>query len=270
MIFKQSNIPIRFILLLILVSCFNFTSGQINILSEKNLKADFFRVDKLGNFYFVTEGSVEKYNNTFEKIAESNNNLLGTISELDVTNPFRIMLYYSDFNKIVFLDSQLAELRSAISLDDLDIFDAGAVSYSSRGGFWVFRTQSSQVVNYSQGLQEMQKGTALGYAGAGQNPLKMLETPRHIIIAFEDNQVFILDNFGTFYKKINTGEIIDLTVSDFSIYILERNVLNIINVNTLITKNFTLPEEYKFKSIQVRGNKIIGLTDKSLITFSTD
>ncbi len=266
---KNKN-KMRVFLLTLLIISGHFIVAQINIQHTIDYTADYFRIDKLGHFYFVNDGSVSKYNKNFEKIAEYNNNLFGELAELDVTNPFRIMLYYADFNKIVFLDSNLAELRSAISLDDLGIFDAGVVSYSSTGGFWVFRTQNSQAVNYTQSLQKIQKGTELGFAGAGQEPIKMLETPRNIIIAFEDNQIFILDNFGTFHKKINTGNIVDVAISDFYIYVLEKEVLNIININTLNTQSVSLILDYKIKSIQVRGNTIFGLTDKSLITFSTD
>lgn len=254
-----------FATLLIIITC---TAGiaQIKIIDNKSVKADDFRIDKLGNYYFVKDNNIIKHDKNFIPKAEYSNNLLGEISSIDVSNPFRIMIYYKDFNQIVFLDSELAELKSPVSLDELNLFDAVAVCYSLNGGFWAFRDHSSQIVQFSSQLRQVQQGAQIMRAAKDRKPLKMIETANNVFIRFDSNNIFILDNFGSFVDKIYIEEIIDFTAVENLIVSIDKNFIKLINIH-----NFKINEKFlnieNIKALDVFGRKFYVLTDQSLITF---
>ncbi len=254
-----------FTALLLIIYC-TVGIAQIKIIDNKPVSADDFRIDKLGNYYFIKNNNIIKYDKNFNPKAEYSNNLLGKISSLDVSNPFRIMLYYKDFNQIVFLDSELAELKSPVSLDELNLFDAAAVCYSLNGGFWVFRNHSSQIVQFSSQLRQVQQGAQLMRTGKDRKPLKMIETANNVFIWFDSNNIFILDNFGSFVDKIYVEEIIDFTAVENLIVTVNKNFIKLINIHNLKKTERFLNTE-KNKALDVFGGKFYVLTNQSLITF---
>lgn len=239
---------------------------QLTLKDTKTVVADNISIDKLGNIYLINSGEIVKFDKKFNRIADYSNNLLGDIDFVDVSNPFRVMLYYRDFNRIVFLDSNLAELKSPLALDQLGAMDITAVCYSISGGFWVYSNNTSQVFRFSERLQKELKGVELGAVGAKGNAVRMIETTKHIFVLFENDYIFILDRFGSYYKKIRFDNIIDFAVKDNTILSLANNVITATNIVTMSQNTIPLLTE-KVKAFDIFGNHLYCLTDTSLITF---
>ena len=253
-------------ILCILISIKSYS--QLQKVSEKEIIATDFKIDKLGNFYFINSGKIMKYNKNFVKIAEYNNNFLGDISYADVSDPFRTLLFFKDFNQIIFLDANLAELKSPILLDELGLFDISAICSSISGGFWALKNHNYQVIQYSGNLNIMQKGTELLMTGINGEPIKMIETTKYVFILLSTGDIFVLDNFGAYYKRLKYSNITDFTVRDDKIYVLAGKNIVVTNINTLKETIIQVPIQDKILSIDISGTQVFFLTEKSLITFN--
>lgn len=247
----------------------SFVLSQVSQVNQWSVEAHDVHVDKLGNIYLTKSAKLIKYDKGFSKIAEYSNNFLGDIDFIDVSNPFRIMIFYQDFRRIVFLDSNLAELMSPVVLDDLGLFDVSAVCYSMAGGFWTYSTQSTAVERFSQNLEKVQKGAELDAAGAKGNPVKMMETSKYVFVLFENNYLFILDSYGSFYKKIKINSTNSFTVIDNLLFTLYNNMITVTNIKTLSEQSINLPIK-EITQFDVFGSKLFVLTPNSLITFLID
>jgi len=102
------------------------------------LKADqFVGIDDLQNIYYIK-------GNTFFKKGKNEtlsyaNVLLGKIESVDIHNPFKIILFYKDFNSVVFLDNKLNELSSRIDFTKETAFhNVLFVSHSSENNLWLY------------------------------------------------------------------------------------------------------------------------------------
>ena len=92
------------------------TSQSTNI-SESSKKTDLTKVpikllevDKLGQQYVVSlDDALTILNPNQARTFAYQNRQLGSIESIDVTNPQKIMLYYKDYQTIVFLDNVLTE-----------------------------------------------------------------------------------------------------------------------------------------------------------------
>ncbi len=80
-----------------------------NLIATKPLtKEALIHVDKFGAKYTLNGGTLKKY---FDGSSLNYNNFqLGNISQIDIFNPLKIPLFYSQFNTLIILDNRLAEI----------------------------------------------------------------------------------------------------------------------------------------------------------------
>ncbi|MGZ4100177.1 MAG: hypothetical protein ACXVNM_14925, partial [Bacteroidia bacterium] len=82
-------------------------------------KLDYFTTDNIGNVYTVKDDELVKYLPTGKFFLRYSNLKLGNITTVDATNPLKLVLYYRDFQQIVFLDNQLSLNSEPVSLEKL-------------------------------------------------------------------------------------------------------------------------------------------------------
>lgn len=125
--------------LFLVYNLLSYSQGiQSKFVSKINLEADqFIGIDDLDNLYYIK-------NNTFFKKSKSEllsyaNVALGKITSVDIQNPFKIILFYKDFNAVLFLDNKLNELSTKIDFTTEVLFNnALYVSHSSINNLWLF------------------------------------------------------------------------------------------------------------------------------------
>lgn len=118
------------------------------LVSEEQFSADHFAgFDNFGWRYYVKD-------NTFFKEKDGRklqyqNIGFGKIKKADILNPLNIVLFYEDFNAVVFLDNQLNEIRRVNFSDYLpDALVVHAVGNASQNRLWVFNTSTMQLGLY--------------------------------------------------------------------------------------------------------------------------
>jgi hypothetical protein len=229
-----------------------------------NIDAECFYVDNLENLYFYNNNSILKTSKQLSKIVTFDNKSFGNISYIDVSDPFRILVFYKDINRLVFLDNYFAELRDPIVLDDLSLYNVDVVCSSSQGGFWVYDSQNSQAVLINKDLVKVQEGTNL-YSLVGQSKAKKIkETNNYLFIQFENNQIIVLDKFGNFYKKINIPDIIFFDALNDDIYVVLSTHIDVIKINSEEIIEIKIPD-MKVNDFKIGGNYIYILSGKTLI-----
>ena len=70
-----------------------------------------FKIDVFGNIYTIDPSNKLKvYDPELNLLFEYYNNGLGDITYIDITNPRKIILFFTGFQKMVFLDNTLSEI----------------------------------------------------------------------------------------------------------------------------------------------------------------
>ncbi|MBK7816510.1 MAG: hypothetical protein IPJ60_02495 [Sphingobacteriaceae bacterium] len=72
---------------------------------------DYFTVDNLGNVFFIKENEMVKHLANGNYFNRYSNLKLGNITSVDATNALRIMLFYKDYQQLVFVDNQLTQKK---------------------------------------------------------------------------------------------------------------------------------------------------------------
>lgn len=257
-------------ILSILVSI-NFSVSRPEYVLEKelNYKADFFTSDQLGNLYVIKNTELKKIDFETNQEKSYSNSLYGNISTVDVSDPFKSLLFYKDFNRIVFLDKNLSEIISPVALDDLGYYNVLLVCQSVNGGFWIFDQSLSQLVYIDKNLNTVKKSSQLSDL-FGQNieqkQVSMLEKNDYIYLGISGEGVLLFDNYGTYLKTFPLLNIGIFQVNNGIISYYKNGKLYFYNTNNFTENHITLPK-HDCKQVRIENKRLFMQTDEKIFIY---
>ena len=118
-------------------------------------KHDFFTVDNLGNVFLVRDHEIFKYlaNGTYYN--RFSNLKFGEITSVDGTNGLRLVLFYKDYQQIVFLDNQLSQKSEPVSLEQMGYEQTELVCVSANNGIWIFNKANNELIRFDSQLKKI-------------------------------------------------------------------------------------------------------------------
>ncbi len=159
--------------------------------------------DHTGNVYFVDDHRIIKLETASGNTFEYGSLSAGTISSADVSNPFQILVFYRDFNRIMFLNNKLAPLRGEIDMSDLGIDKAILAASSGQGGFWVFSDRDNRIVYFDQQLQRSHQSMIISsLADSGNQPVYLTESRNRLYLHVPLEGIMVFDRFASYLKTI--------------------------------------------------------------------
>ena len=254
-----------FLFFFLLPSCFCQNMPKYELQIELEQKADFITLDKLGNLYLCDGSILYKFDLNGQLLFTYSAFSKGRISELDVSNPFKIMVFSKDFMQIVFLDQKLAPIQTISSLSDWDLYAPASVCFSYDNGLWIYDEVLNQLFRYdanrkmtnkSQLLSQIweKKGTIIGIKETESGFLVLNDT---------ENGLLIFDRFGTYLKTIPVFAQ-RLSFSGDLILYIEENKLKTVHINTLQQNNYLLPQT-DILQVCIENKKMIVLTKEHTV-----
>jgi len=237
---------------------------------EYNYEADFFTTDGFGNLYIVQNSELIKINTSNNKELVYSNFSSGKISSIDPSDPFRILVYYKDFNRILFLDKNLTEIMSSISLDDKGIYNALSVCQSVNGGFWVLDQNSAQLLYLDKSLNIVKKSAVIQEIFDQNTDTKqafMLEKNDYIYMGFESAGVMQFDSYGTYIKVFPIIKFVNFQLIDNVIVYFSEGKLNFYNTQNYQEESVKIPIENIYKA-EIQGNKLFVQVKKKILVYN--
>ncbi|QLH46710.1 MAG: hypothetical protein HWD58_14410 [Bacteroidota bacterium] len=127
---------------------FHFFAQEIRLelLKSISVSAKSFTTDATGNVYLI-RGSNEliKYNASGDSVGIFNEVRRGRITQVDATNPLRVILFLAESGQVMLLDNLLS-LKNQFRLTDMGIFNAPCLANSADGDIWVYDRYSCFLV----------------------------------------------------------------------------------------------------------------------------
>ncbi len=233
------------------------------------VQSDFILTDAIGNIYSVKGNSITTYNSEGQKVFTYSNPFLGNISFVDVKDPMRILLYFKDFNQVIFLSNKLSEIGSPIELDNAGYSQVSICCTSNQGSFWLFDSQSLQLIQLNENLEPVHKGTLLQYVLKKNNviPSCLLEENDEIYMSIPGTGILIFDKFGTYRKTLPVINASSFQVKGEKIIFYNSNNLYSISKD-LQTDSISLPSGLKITSASLFKNLLFTSNGKELFLFN--
>lgn len=248
----------------------SLSSTEFRKVAEVKVKHNSFLTDNLGNLYLLNNKTISKYSKTGEKLSDYSNNMLGEISYADVSDPFRILLFYKDLNRIQYLNNQLAEINSAVQLDELEGVMAEIVCSSSLGGFWVYDYNDSKLKYYDKNLIKKHESVNLNTIAENVGFVDLLlEKNDFVYLHSPEAGILLFDKFGSFYKRISNIKTSEFQIANQNIVYYKNNCLFTYNPNLFSTDSILIPIE-NCNNARIEKNMLFAGTGNEVVIYAID
>ena len=215
---------------------------KLQLIKKIDIQSRFIEIDKLQQLYIVTDDhTLQKYSPDGELLKYFNENSIGAISSIDVTNPFQPLVYFSDFQVVVVLDRSLSEIFR-FNLAELNFYQFDAVGASSDNMFWLYDPNNFKLKKIDKNRKVIIESPDLfGILEIAFSPLVLVESDNKVILHDPEFGLIIFDLMGNYLKTIKNIDAEYIQVQDSELYYLDSNhKLNSLNINNLQKKLIVL------------------------------
>lgn len=182
-------------------------------------KHNYFTSDNIGNIYTVNEDELIKYLPTGKFFTRYSNLKLGSITTVDATNPLKLLLYYRDFQQIVFLDNQLSQNSTVVSLETLGYEQTDLVCAGANNSFWIYNKQNNELVRFDENSKKIAStGNLKQVLQTDLTPNFMLEYNGYLFLNCPETGIYMFDVFGAFSKLIALKKLNSFQLAEDLIY----------------------------------------------------
>ncbi len=203
--FQSSNTPIR-----------------IKFIEKKSM----IEIDAFGNIYVITQNEIVKYGSNGILQKKFSTKRYGKIDYVDAMNPLKILVYYKDFQQILFLDDQLTQTSSMISIETLGYEQASLVCSSSNNSFWIYDKQNNELLRFNSDLKTLVKtGNLKRILDVDIKPNFIKEHNNYVYLNCPNEGILVFDIYGTFYKTIPLTNLKNFKVINGDIFYFEDHSL---------------------------------------------
>lgn len=173
---------------------------------KKDLVADkFIGVDDFKNLYYLRDNILFKKTSTKE-FSYSNINL-GELTSVQIQNPFKLVLFYADFNSTVILDNNLNELTERIDFTKETLFNnVNYVTGASQNNLWLFPDDNKLHLYDYQNNSEVLQTQAMTFYDENFVPVNMVSSYKKVWIQSKKG-VLEFNEYGVFLKNYPLEEI---------------------------------------------------------------
>jgi len=219
-------------------------STSFRLVKTFRVEASDFNVDNLGNVYLLLiNGQLKKVSANGDSLAVFNEvRRYGKVRYMDVSNPLKVLLYYSDYGTIVILDRFL-NIRTTIDLRRLGLFQVKIIAQSYDNNIWIYDELESRVKRIGDdGKLIDQFNDFRMLFDSVPSPQYIVDQNKFLYLYDPVKGIYIFDYYGTFKSRIPLTQWTDFTVINTVIYGRDSFNLYSYEPGSLHLERFVLPK----------------------------
>lgn len=252
--------------LLVLMLCFSKSKAQqFQLIAKIDTVAKIASVDNFGNLFVVTpKNEVLKFNPQGNFLWNYTNKTYGDITQLDVTDPLRVILFYAGFQQIVVLNNNLSEI-SQYSFNQNPEQQITLIASANNNGFWVYDQINRELRKLTNNFtDDLKSGNIYQRNGFDMQANFMVSDESYVFINDVNEGVRVFDQYGNFVKTAVMQVENEFEVNGQEIYFYKKPKLMGYNYLTFEFKEVTLPTQGNFSNALLRYNRLVILNEKGL------
>ena len=238
---------------------------EYQFIAKIDTLAKIVSVDNFGNLFVVTpENEVLKFNAQGKFLWNYTNNNFGEITQLDVTDPLRVILFYAAFQQIIVLNNNLSEI-SKYSFNQNPEVQVTLVSSANNNGFWVYDQINRELKKLSNSfLDDLRSGNIYQRNGFDMKADFIITDEQHVYVNDEKEGIRIFDNYGNFIKTALVNAPNGFEVNGDEICFFAEDKLMSYNYFSFQLQEIKLPTKGHFSNAILRFNRLVVLNEKGL------
>ena len=258
--FGESWRGVCILLFTVLSSLFSGAQSVIDnkyvFLDSFQVKANSVSVDNFGNFYVTSDNQILKFDKDgayqvrFEEVKN------GKIGSIDVTNPFKLIVYCPDFMKAILLDKFLTYLVS-YDFFSLGYTDVTAVGSSADGFLWFYDATDFRLKKIDvTGNVQLQSQPVNQLINRVITPNFILEKNGQVYVNDTATGILVFDNFGAYYKTIPIHGLQKFHILQEQIVYYQDDKLRSYNPVTFEARMISLPDTIGIRQAVIEKERI--------------
>jgi hypothetical protein len=241
-----------------------FQQSNLVFIKSVPVKAEHMSTDNLSNIYLINNDVLQKFDPQGNLLKTFSNMNYGKISSIDASNPMKIILFYRNFLKVVFLDNTLTENGKSISIEELGYPGTQFICSSHDNGMWLYNQQNFELLRFDQNLSlVIETGNLAQLLDLDLKPYNMLEYNNRLYVNNPSTGILIFDIFGTYYNTIPIKNIHDFQFRENDLVYYQNGKLNTFNIKTLDQTQTSLPDSAAL-SVRITNDKLYLLQKETL------
>jgi hypothetical protein len=228
-------------------------------------------VDNLGDVYVLANQDVIKYKSTGQLFRSYSNKSLGNISRIDVSNPLKILVFYRDLSRLVFVDNTLSEQKENVYLERFDReFASLACTSNDENGIWLYDPVAFSLTRYNQKMNIKAEVLNINQlTGKTINPIWMTERGNRLYLVDSQNGIMVFDIFGTYLKTLPIRGLTKLWIDGDLLVALNESKELIISSSTGLEQSRVALPDADFTDMCWNAGKVYILNKNRLIVYET-
>jgi hypothetical protein len=224
------------------------------------------QIDQLGNIYVISaKNSLEKYNPEGQLLLRYSQNTIGNISQIEVSNPMQLLVFYEDFQKIIFLDRNLTYL-STINLQDWGVGWAKKVAISTDGNLWIYDEIALKLQKYAveDGKILFESINLSRERALTPSVYELKEQNNQVYLADARQGIFVFDQFGALLRFYDIVGLSSFSLQGNTlIYTTDKGILRLENLQSFQYKqlNLTLGSDFFYT---IAGGKLLKISSDTI------
>ena len=253
----------RIIAFILLITCKSAFSQF-----QTEFKGNHLATDQFGYYYEIGDTEIKKFTKTGELYRTYSNNVLGVIESVDVSSPYKILVYFRDFTKILILDNFLSPTTETIELTDIDLEQTTLVCRSYNEGTWYYEPVLFELIRKNQELVTTNtSGNLANLLGKNIQPNFLVEYNNIVYLNDPKNGILVFDMYGTYLKNIPLYDLHSFQVKDkFIVYANSEGFIESYDFFTLEKTLYKPLENTAVKFVQIQNENIYIVNDKGLLS----
>ncbi|MDD2411724.1 MAG: hypothetical protein RBS19_06300 [Bacteroidales bacterium] len=160
-------------------------------------------LDLMGNVYLISGNSLTKNPVCVDDFIQFQFPFNGHNVTIDASNSFKILLFFSNSRKIIYLNNYLSSVKELTFPDVLRSEEIPLVCNSYNNGIWLYNLSQNSLARYSADFNKQHEvflNTII--EDASLIPTQVFEVDNQVFLGVPNYGVLIFDKFGSFIKRI--------------------------------------------------------------------
>jgi len=243
---------------------------EYTLINTISTKAKIINTDYFEQLYIGKHNTLEKYNPNGILLSSYSNQSNGEISAIDVSDPYILLLFYEDLNRVIFLDDKLAPIGKPLDLDKLDLFNVSVVCKSKSFAIWIYDRFDNRLIHYGFNPKGIIQEIMLDPLKLEHEVIFMIESGNHLYLN-TGKQVIVLDQYGSFIKSIDSEIKKTLQIKNNQIIYFKDNKLLMESIQEPNTDTLEIDFIQGIKHVLIENNRLfVQKADSVFIYEKTD
>ncbi len=252
--------------LLLILLLFSFKGDKLVLHKRIYIQGNYFSTDNLGNCFIVDRDEITKYDGNGTIFNKFSIKAFGPIESIDATNPMKVMVFYKDFSKLIYLDNTLSLNGNPVDLEEYGLTQAKVICASHSDGIWFYDQQRFALIRLDKDLNTVQNTSNINQLlGVEINPNFICEYNNSLYLNNPETGILVFDIFGTYVKTIALPHLTKFQVSNEAIYFMQNKKAMVYNLKTTDINEVQLADieynEFRFEKgmVYAKNSELIDI-----------